>query len=651
MFSRALIAGFVLGFAVAPAPAAYLNDQLNQAWAAFHNLPSFSFSIVNTGYRALGYRMIDFDAHPSGSSASYSQIWEKNADPRAWVEAHDLTAAQYHTRWSDLAAQGYRPSDFESYTVNGVQRYGGIWVKNTEGWGWSSQRDMTSAQYATYFDAQRAAGRRPIDIEVYQTAGGLRYAAIWYQNVGNLPWGQLRDMTRTTYQQYLNAYVAAGYRVIDFESYQSGATQLYAAIWARNPVGRAWTMRSDLSWLQFSNFSRLHKDEGYRLVDYEAYATASGVRYAGLWVENDTRFDYARKNTLTDLIEDYQARSNGLPAISVAIIRNGTMIYRRGFGQADINDGKIAHAETVYSAASVSKVIGGTLAAKLEDEDHLRDGTTIDLDLNRNTSFYIGVTRIPSFPYFIRMPAWHTHTVEQLTAHLACIGYYSDSNPAIPNQTVHYATQFAAVRSIWNYALRQGCTIGQNWNYSTAAFTFVGAVIEDATGRSLSRLIREELAVPYGLPSLRVQFETSTLPYNYDRASAYDDDTEESAYQNTSWKILGGGLELNAVDLATFGWKVLAGQIVSPAVRDNRLWAPVSGNCATRPDLCVNGLGWSIGGSVAQHGGSQHGTRTYILVYRNHGLVIAIMSNRDSGHASEGIGGLAAALGAAVLAP
>ena len=30
-------------------------------------------------------------------------------------------------------------------------------------------------------------------------------------------------------------------------------------------------------------------------------------------------------------------------------------------------------------------------------------------------------------------------------------------------------------------------------------------------------------------------------------------------------------MELNAVDLATFGWKVLNGQIVTPAVRDNRL--------------------------------------------------------------------------------
>ena len=63
------------------------------------------------------------------------------------------------------------------------------------------------------------------------------------------------------------------------------------------------------------------------------------------------------------------------------VIRNGQVIYRRGFGFADVNGGKVAHGETVYNAASVAKVIGATLAGKLEAEDRLRDGTTFSLDL------------------------------------------------------------------------------------------------------------------------------------------------------------------------------------------------------------------------------------------------------------------------------
>ncbi len=121
-----------------------------------------------------------------------------------------MTGTQYAARWTELANQGMRPHDFESYSSGGTQLYAGIWVANTEKLSWSSRRDMTGAQYGQYFTEQSAAGRRPVDIEVYSTTGGLRYAAIWYQNVGNVSWVQLRDMSRATYQAELNAKQGGG---------------------------------------------------------------------------------------------------------------------------------------------------------------------------------------------------------------------------------------------------------------------------------------------------------------------------------------------------------------------------------------------------------------------------------------------------------
>jgi CubicO group peptidase (beta-lactamase class C family) len=106
---------------------------------------------------------------------------------------------------------------------------------------------------------------------------------------------------------------------------------------------------------------------------------------------------------------------------------------------------------------------------------------------------------------------------------------------------------------------------------------------------------------------------------------------------------LGGGIELNTVDLARFGWLVLSGQIVTPAVRDGRLWSPVRAGCVTPfgtsvVGACQHGLAWQLtkAGStgtcttpcVAQHGGSWTGARSYLRIYRNDGLVVAVMSNR-----------------------
>ena len=388
-------------------------------------------------------------------------------------------------------------------------------------------------------------------------------------------------------------------------------------------------VRSDRTELEFANYWREYRDLGYRLIDFERYPTPSGTRYAGVWTENAARYRYTKKGELDKLVEGYRS-GNGIPGISVAVIRDGRMLYQRGFGFAEIDKQKNAHGETVYLAASVSKVIGGTLAAKLEDEGQLADGTSVTLDLTDPTSSYLA-----------NLPAAHSHTVQDLLAHLGCVWHY-DTGPEPPNG--FYATATGAVQQIWNTPPIAPCTIGVNRNYSTHGFTFVGAVLEQATGRPIDRLVKEEIADRYGLSSLRAQFETSSLPSNYERAAPYNDAGSETSYEDNSWKILGGGLEVNAVDLARFGWKTLDAQIVDAATRDNRLWTRVRANQA-------NGLAWeirSVGGKrVAEHGGSWSGARSHLRVYRDDGLVIAILSNRR-GHDPED---LATTIGNEVLTP
>ena len=73
---------------------------------------------------------------------------------------------------------------------------------------------------------------------------------------------------------------------------------------------------------------------------------------------------------------DFQ-KANQLPGISVVIVRNGSMIFKHGEGFAQ--KGVKADGDTVYNAASISKIIAGTIAVKLVQNDKLEDGTRIKL--------------------------------------------------------------------------------------------------------------------------------------------------------------------------------------------------------------------------------------------------------------------------------
>ena len=611
----------------------------NLAWASRRDLTSAQFGDAFDSYRDRGYMIVDVDVRTVGTSARYSMVWHENPDRRAWAEHRNLTSDQYHALWERYRDDGYRPLDVEAYLLNGKLRFAGIWIENREGLAWSSIRNMTSSEYAAYFDQRRAEGHRPIDIEIYPTGSGLRVAAIWYENVDGLAWTQLRNIDRDRYQQEADKHAADGYQMLDFESYEGSGEQLYAAIWEKPAVRPASQIRTNRSRLGFANLWRTYRDQGYRLADFENYNTSGEALYGGIWIENADRYRYASKDALDTAIQKYR-EDNTIPGISVAVIHQGQVVYRRGFGEADVSASKVAHSETVYLAASVSKVIGGTLAAKLEDEGSLQDGTTFSLDLSDPTSKYL-----------LGLPNHHSHQVDELTAHLGCVAHY-ETSPPIANQTTHYDTATQAVKSIWNTGLVNPCVVGQNRSYSTHGFTFVGAVLEQATGRSIDRLLEDELSAPYSLDSMRAQFASRALPPDYERAVPYKEKGGSTSYRDNSWKVLGGGIEINALDLARFGWLVQNGSIINAAARDDRMWSPVDPDCSRPgPGTCRNGIGWELhtrgGRRVAEHGGAARGARAFLRIYRDDDLVIAVMSN-EKGHDP---GSLTTTIANVILAP
>lgn len=611
--------------------ATILKDEKSIGWASHRDLTSQKFSQYFNEYKNKGYMMVDVDAYPTSSGRRYAMVWRENTDNRGWAEHRNMTSAQYSAKWNEYRNMGYRPLDIAAYPSGSSTLYAGIWVQNKEGLAWSSHRNLTSSAYGDLYTQKRKAGYRLVDMEAYQTGSGLRYSAIWYKNTEGKQWIQYRNMTRDSYQNRVNSLSASGYMVVDFEAYQIGSATRYAAIWEKKP-GYAHQVRTGRTETAFANLWREYRDMGYRLVDFERYSTSSGDRYGGIWVENASRYRYSKKSQLDDVIQDY-LEDNDLPGISVSVMKDGQSIYRRGFGYADSANSKWAHAQTIYNAASVAKVIGGTLAAKLEERQQLESGASFFLDLSDPTRNYVsGLLRS------------HTHSVEELLSHTGCVGHYS-TTPSVANQTTHYGSATSAVASIDHIGLVNGCNPGDDYSYSTAGFTFVGAALEGATGRSINNLLTTELFNAHDLSDMRVQFASSLLPANYERAVPYKNDNTPSSYSNNSWKVLGGGIETSAYELSRFGAKLLNGEIVSENTRDTRLWSTVNANSSA-------GLGWFISSSggrrIVHHNGSWTGARSYIRVYRDDGLVIAIMSNR-SNHTARDVNALASDIADIVL--
>lgn len=618
----------------------FLIDREEVGWFSYRDMTSNRFNELASEIRRNKQMIIDFEAYLRDGKMNYAMVGFDNTDNRGWEVHRDLTSAEYGDKWTQFTNRGWRQIDIEIYkTPNGI-RYGGIWIENKEGLSSSSNRNYTKEQYENRIAWMRNNNMKLIDLEVYLNSNNVvNYAMVWVENTDNRNWVEFRNMNRDEYQSRVDYYANTKYAMTDFEALMVNGVMQYAAIWEELPKHRAMPIRTNRTADKYREYFYDAFDEGYRQVDLEVYDTPSGLQYAGVWIENSFRLRYKHKKEIDEVVEAY-LEEHKLPAISVGIMQDGRMVYKRGFGLSDVENGYPAHSQTIYGLASISKTVGGVLSAKYAtDLDPSTGQPFLNLDL-------------PTVFYLRCLPRHHTHTVRNLLQHVSGVAHYSNSSPPMPNlDGLHFTRQFDASEAIWDTPLIESCAggntssgrhiVGQSFCYSTHAFTFVGAALEDVTGRSMSELIKRDIANPLGLSSFRVQFEEETLKHDKDRAVPYADDGLPGLYPNISWKILGGGLESNVVDLVLYGDAVRRGSILNARVRDTLLWnegqAVVTGSGVANR---LYGLGWYLGTDktrrIAQHGGSLSGVYSHLRVYRDDGLTIGILTNRRTGSSSGG---------------
>ena len=233
---------------------------------------------------------------------------------------------------------------------------------------------------------------------------------------------------------------------------------------------------------------------------------------------------------------------------------------------------------------------------------------------------------------------------------MGCVPHYAEASPTRPDTLQVYAYRVDALEQMWDGALLSGCTPGTHYRYSTHGYTYVGAVLEAVTGKPIADILDEELIRPFGLTSMRTATTEKWGGHGglgvrpYDLAQGYrwrNGQNQAVDYENSTWKVLGGGLQTNVVDLARFGSLTLSGAIVADT---SRLWRDLTVGgaswTASVSSITPTGLGWRVSArpptnplgvsrAAADHGGDARGAGTLIRIYRDGDLAIAIMANQQ----------------------
>ncbi len=314
-----------------------------------------------------------------------------------------------------------------------------------------------------------------------------------------------------------------------------------------------------------------------------------------------------------DRVDDYvraQMQQRHLPAVSVAIVRDGKVDKARGYGVADLEHNVRATERTVYRLASVSKQFTATAIMLL-----VQDGK-LGLD-------------DPIAKYLDGAPeAWSGVAVRDLLNHTAGVRTWDRVTDFTfrQNYTLAEFVQFFA-RFPLDFAPRE------RWSYSNTGYALLGGIIEKVSGNSYADFLAERIFKPSGMTA------TSASPPDElvtNRAEGYlwaDGRHRKAEPHRPAPTAPSGGVLSNVVDLAKWDLALHDMKFLPPAVLDQR-WTPARLNNGGVTDY---GFGWRVddarGHRLLSHSGSTPGFSTFFARYVEDRITVIILTNLNNGGA------------------
>lgn len=312
-------------------------------------------------------------------------------------------------------------------------------------------------------------------------------------------------------------------------------------------------------------------------------------------------------------------------SVAVGVIRNGQLVYAKGFGLANRETQMVPDADTLYSMASCSKPFVGLSALKLVENGKLK--------LDEDISTYLGFSvRNPNFPNTaITMRHLLAHVSSIVDADDRQVSEYPRPDPTTPLED-YVRSALLEGGAMYNHGAFWNATQapGQVNKYANMGSTLAGLVIQKAAGQPFNEFCNQNLFAPLGMDNTRWFYRE--LPNPGRLALPYDENfTSYGIYGFDEWPS--GQIRSSVNDYAKLlkmliNQGVLNGQRILKAesiAEMQRVQFPEADNTA-----CLQLFTSASAQGVTQyfHTGGEAGVVTYFLYDANRGGAI-ILCNSD----------------------
>lgn len=319
--------------------------------------------------------------------------------------------------------------------------------------------------------------------------------------------------------------------------------------------------------------------------------------------------------TRADQVDALVARmmsENKIPGAAVAVIRDGKVVRKKGYGVASLEFGVPVTPQTVFEIGSVSKQMTGAAMMLLVEDGRV--------NLDEKISAYL-----PNTP-----EAWKNVTVRHLLTHTSGIKSYTAIGKGF--ELSRRLTREEFIRELAPHALE--FEPGARYSYSNSGYSLLGLIIESVSGMKYFDFMRERLFKPLGMNN------TSDRDPKYvikNRATGYE--LENGVHIGRDYDLTdlsaAGAIVSTIDDLIKWDAAWRSDLLLKPSSK-SEAWKPFTLNNGT---TSYYGFGWNVadfrGAKLVSHSGSTAGFNSQILRFHEDRLSVIVLTNLgDAGFAT-----------------
>lgn len=343
-------------------------------------------------------------------------------------------------------------------------------------------------------------------------------------------------------------------------------------------------------------------------------------------------FAQTEEKKLDELIQN-TLKTFDVPGISVGIIKDGKVIYSKGFGVRSLTTNQRMTDETLVGIASNSKGFTATALAMLADEGKL--------NFDDKVSKYI--------PEFQMNDAYVSQevTIKDLITHRAGLGlgqgdlmFFPEGGSLTVNDIIHNVRY-----------LKPDHSFRTTLEYNNVMFIVAGEVIHRVSGLSWAEFIEQRILKPVGMSSSYGSYnraKAAHVPNIIDAHAPVDGKVVAVPHDWNETGNAAGGIISNIKDMSIWaeflmnGFTTKEGKKLVSDKQIQQLWnlqisTPVALKNPYDSNFAGYGLGWFItdmkGHKQVYHTGGLIGTVTQFTLIPDMKLGIIVLTNQQSGAA------------------